>query len=134
MSAARIYKATPVLVVESIEACLPLWQDRLGFEREMEVPAGDQLGFVILSRDGVEVMLQSRASLASDLPALGWGQRSDASFVFIEVADLDNLIARLGDTAIASPVRDTFYGSRELTLSTPGGHFVTLAQMGAVPT
>ncbi len=98
------------------------------------MPEGDERGFMIVSPDGVDVMLQSRTRLAADLPALEWGQRSDASFIFIEVAGLDGLIATLGDTPIASPLRDTFYGSRELRLCTPGGHLVTLVQMGAAPT
>ena len=129
MSSQRIHKATPVLFVDSIEACLPLWQDRLGFERVMEVPEGEQLGFVLLVQDGVEVMLQSRASLAADLPENAAMHHDAASFVFIEVADIADLVSRLGDTTVVSPLRDTFYGSRELTIRTPGGHFVTFAQM-----
>lgn len=129
MSSQRIHKATPVLFVDSIEACLPLWQDRLGFERVMEVPEGEQLGFVLLVQDGVEVMLQSRASLAADLPEIAAMHHDAASFVFIEVADIADLVSRLGDTTVVSPLRDTFYGSRELTIRTPGGHFVTFAQM-----
>jgi catechol 2,3-dioxygenase-like lactoylglutathione lyase family enzyme len=132
MTTQRIHKATPVLFVESIEACLPLWQDRLGFERVMDIPEGEHLGFVLLVRDGVEIMLQSRASLAADLPAIAAAFHDAASFVFIEVADIADLVARVGDTAVASPLRDTFYGSRELTIRTPGGHFVTFAQMDVV--
>ena len=130
MPAPRIHKATPVLFVDSIEACLPLWQDRLGFERAMEVPEGEHLGFVLLVQDGVEVMLQSRASLVADLPAIAAMHHDAASLVFIEVADIADLVSRLGDTTIVSPLRDTFYGSRELTIRTPGGHFITFAQMG----
>lgn len=31
-------KLTPVLYVESIEPALPFWEDRLGFQRVVEVP------------------------------------------------------------------------------------------------
>ena len=60
-------KITPNLIVPSIEACLPLWIDRLKFKRTAEVPDGDSLGFIILARGDVEVMLQSERSLASDI-------------------------------------------------------------------
>ena len=59
-----IKKLTPVLYVEEIEPCLDLWVNRLGFARTVEVPEGDKLGFVTLAKDGVEVMYQSRASVA----------------------------------------------------------------------
>ena len=41
-----------------------------GFTRIAEVPDGDRLGFVILQKDGIEVMYQSRESVRKDIPAL----------------------------------------------------------------
>ncbi len=55
-------KITPNLIVDRIEDCLPFWVDRLGFETTVQVPQGDRLGFVILKRELIELMLQSRAS------------------------------------------------------------------------
>jgi len=131
MESHHLNKATSVLFVDRIEDCLPLWETRLGFTRVAEVPEGKHLGFVLLQRDGVEIMLQSRASLAADLPEVAARHRDIGSFVFIEVADLAATVERLGDAEIVSPVRDTFYGSRELTIREPGGHFITFAQFGA---
>jgi hypothetical protein len=54
-----IKKLTPVLMVDAIEPCLPLWVDRLGWNKTVEVPEGDRLGFVILEKDGAEVMYQT---------------------------------------------------------------------------
>jgi len=122
-----INKATPVLFVERVEPSLALWEARLGFQRVAEVPEGEHLGFVLLVRDGVEIMLQSRASLAADLPAIAAQHHDAASFVFIEVPDLDAVVAKLGDSEVITPIRDTFYGSREITIREPGGHFVTFA-------
>jgi hypothetical protein len=56
-----IKKLAPVLIVDRIEPLLPLW-GALGFHRTAEVPHGEALGFVILERDGVEVMYQTRDS------------------------------------------------------------------------
>ena len=52
-------KLAPVLVVDRIEPCLPFWVDRLGFEKTVEVPESDRLGFVILA-SGPVVLNASR--------------------------------------------------------------------------
>ncbi|HYV96003.1 MAG TPA: hypothetical protein VE967_00960, partial [Gemmatimonadaceae bacterium] len=62
-------RLTPVLVVDSIEPVLRFW-DQLGFSKTAEVPHENVLGFVILERDQIQIMYQSRASVAADVPAL----------------------------------------------------------------
>lgn len=120
--------ATPVLFVEAIEPCLAFWVDRLGFNREVEVPHGDRLGFVILARDGVQVMLQSFASGAEDVPELAAAQRQGPSFLFVKVADIDAVERSLQGMDPVIPRRTTFYGAVEIGYREPGGHFVTFAQ------
>ncbi len=66
-------KLTPVYVVERIEPCLDFWVGRLGFEKVVEIPEGNALGFVILTRGHVEIMYQSLASVAKD--DIGAGRR-----------------------------------------------------------
>jgi len=61
-------KITPVLIVEQIEPSLEFWVNRMGFEKIVEVPEEDRLGFVILVRNGVELMLQTEASVRKDQP------------------------------------------------------------------
>lgn len=123
-SAAR--KLTPVLMVEAIEPCLPFW-DRLGWTKVAEVPHEHALGFVILVKDDVELMYQSRASVAADMPALG-ALPMGGSFLFLEVSDLDGLIALLGDAPVAVPRRKTFYGMDEIAVHEPGGNVVIFAE------
>src|SRR6202171_1645902 len=60
-------KLTPVISVDQIEPSLPFWIERLGFQKTAEVPEKDKLGFVILIKGSVEVMYQTRASVAKDL-------------------------------------------------------------------
>ena len=42
-----VKKITPVLFAAEIEPCLKFWMDRLGFEKTVEVPDGEKLGFAI---------------------------------------------------------------------------------------
>jgi len=127
-----IRKATPVLVVDRIEPLLPLW-DALGFARAAEVPHGDALGFVILTRDGVEVMYQTFDSVRGDEANVLEGSRAiGASAVFIEVDDLDGLKAQIPNgTEVIVASRKTFYGSTETILRDAAGNVITFAQFGA---
>lgn len=120
-----VKKLTPVLMVEAIEPCLAFWA-ALGFERTAEVPEGDRLGFVILTKDGVELMYQTRASVQADVPTIA-ASPMGGTFLFIEVTDLEAVIAALGTTPVLFPRRKTFYGMDEIGVREPGGNPVTFA-------
>jgi hypothetical protein len=115
-------KLTPNLIVPEIEPCLPFWVQRLGFEKTVEVPEGDKLGFVILKRGAVEVMLQSRASMAEDVAPISDGPHR--SVLYIEVSDLAAIRAALEGWPLVVPERKTFYGSQELIVADPAGNYV----------
>ncbi len=123
-------KATPVLPVASIEDCLPFWE-AIGFGRTVEVPHGDALGFAILSGHGIELMLQSLASVAADVPAFADDAARACTFLFVEVADLDDVERALQGHPVVLPRRQTFYGATEVGYREPGGHLVTFAQFAA---
>lgn len=118
-------KLTPILLVEAIEPCLPFWIERLGFEKTVEVPEGDRLGFVILAKDGMELMYQSLESARKDLHGVAL---QSGGALFFEIADLDGAIRALEGAEVAVPRRTTFYGSEEIWVREPGGHLIGLAQ------
>ena len=118
-------KLTCNLVVDDIEACLPFWIERLGFEKTVEVPEGDKLGFVILKQGSVELMLQSRASVAKDVAPIAEGPHR--SVLYIEVPDLAKIRAALNGWPLVVPERKTFYGASELIVADPAGNYVFFA-------
>jgi uncharacterized glyoxalase superfamily protein PhnB len=120
-------KITPVLVVEEIEPCLTFWVDRMGFQNVAEMPEGDRIGFVILVRDGVELMLQSIASVRKDEPAFAPAGASRVATLFIEIDDFADTVKRLEGYPIAMKDRTTFYGMREIGVFEPGGNIVVFA-------
>ena len=124
----KLNKLTPCCTVDVIETCLPFWIDRLGFTKVAEVPHGDALGFAILVRDDVTVMLQSRASVLDDLPMFADATLGGGVMLYIDVEDLDPVIAALDQAEIVVPERETFYGTREIWVRSPGGHIVGFAQ------
>lgn len=121
-------KATPVLFVETIAPSLAFWRDRLGFAVTAEVPGEDGPAFVILAGNGIELMLQTTASLAADPHAAAMAWRADRSCLFVEVDDIDVLAEALAGCEIVAARHETFYGATEIGYREPGGHFVTFAQ------
>jgi hypothetical protein len=123
----KISRLTPVLMVDAIEPCLPFWMDRLGFNKTVEVPHNERLGFVILVRDGVEIMYQTRASVRDDVAALA-DAPTGATMLFFEVDDINAIERALAGVATVIPRRTTFYGADEIIVREPGGNVVTFAQ------
>ena len=124
-------KITPVLFVADVEPCVKFWVERLGFQKTVEVPEGDQIGFAILEKGGAEVMYQSYASADKDVGGIAQAVRQGPTFLYVEVECLEDVIAATQGAEVVMPVRTTFYGAKEIGVKDPGGHFVTFAQMGA---
>ena len=120
-------KITPVLIIEEIERSLPFWVDRLGFDKTVEVPEGGKLGFVILVRNGVELMLQTVASVRKDVPTLAAKDERHHSSLFLEVDDFADTATRLDGYPLALSERVTFYGMREIGVFDPDGNVIIFA-------
>jgi uncharacterized glyoxalase superfamily protein PhnB len=123
----------PVMYVERVEPTRDFFRDRLGFKQTAVVADGDELGFAMLEKDGVVVMIQSHASLIEDVghdaaravneTISGRG----AVGLYITVSDVDLVVPTLADADVIVPLRKTFYGMHEITVREPGGHSVTFA-------
>jgi uncharacterized glyoxalase superfamily protein PhnB len=122
-----VKKLTPVLFVEKIESVFAFWIQHLGFIKTVEVPDGDKLAFVILQQGTAEVMYQSFASVDKDVPAIAADIRKGPTFLYLEVDDLGAVKAATAGMDVYMPERTTFYGSREIGVKDPAGHFITFA-------
>ena len=109
----NVKRITPVLLVKEIEPLIPFWVDRLGFTKAVEVPDGHKLGFVIFQKGSAEVMFQTYAS---------------PTYLYMEVDNLDAVLAATKDARMVMPVRTAFYGMKEFAVQDPGGHFITFAE------
>lgn len=125
----NVRSLSPILFCEAIEPSLPFWTEGLGFEVTTEVPEGDVLGFVILEREGMQVMLQTRASVAADLPALEEEVMGGAVTLFLRVESVEGAADALEPhgAEVVVPRRQTFYGADELFVRSPDGAIVALA-------
>ena len=124
-----VKRITPVLLVQEIEPLLPFWVDGLGFTKAVEVPEGDQMGFVIFQKGSVEVMYETYASVEKDAPpSMAAEARKGPTYLYMEVDNLEEVLAAMKDAHLVMPVRTAFYGMKEFAVQDPGGHFITFAQ------
>jgi uncharacterized glyoxalase superfamily protein PhnB len=128
-----VKKITPILFAAEIEPSLKFWTERLGFEKTIDVPEGNKLGFAIVQKGGVELMYQSYASAEKDISATSSEVRKGPSFLYVEVENLDEIIAAIKGIPLVMPVRITFYGAREIGIKDPAGHIIIFAQLGVAP-
>ncbi len=120
----NVKRITPVLLVQEIEPIVPFWVDRLGFTKTMEVPEGNKLGFVAFQKGSVEVMYQTYSSVEKDAPpSMSAEARKGPTYLYVEVGDLDAILAAMKDVKIVMPLRTAFYGMREFGVQDPGGTF-----------
>jgi uncharacterized glyoxalase superfamily protein PhnB len=130
----NVKKITPVLLVNEIEPILSFWVDRLGFAKAIEVPDGNKLGFVAFQKGPVEVMYQTYASVEHDAPpAMATAARKGPTYLYLEVDNLDAVLAAMKNVQKIMPERTAFYGMREFAVQDPAGHFITFAQPAAPP-
>ena len=127
-----VNKSTPILHVKNVEPSLKFWSERFGFHKTIEIPEGDHLGFVALENGQVEIMYQTYSGMQSD-PAnpLAKAVEQGPSFLFMEVPDIKAAEQALKGADIVQPIHDTFYGSKEIIVKEPGGHFVIFSQVAA---
>src|SRR5215217_4034257 len=130
-SSFQLSSLTPVLIVDAVEPCLDFWVGRLAFSKENEVPGPDgKLIFASAKKDGVEIMYQTRASVAADSPGQAADLTGHSTALFITVptmADLDDIELRVKEAPVVKPRHETFYGSVEFYVREPGGNVVGFA-------
>lgn len=131
MKPAEVKKITTILFAQELEPCIQFWSGRLGFQKTVEVPEGNKIGFVILEKNGLELMYQSFASVDKDNAATGEAARKGPTFLYLEVTDLDTALAATKGAEMVMQVRSTFYGAKEFGIKDPAGHYIIFAQQGA---
>jgi len=121
----EIKSLAPILLVEMVAPSLGFWIDGLGFALGPTVPEQPPYDFAIVSKSGVEVMLQTRASAAEDTPAAAQG--AAASILYISVDSIDAVLRALPGVETVVPRRTTFYGADEVFVRAPDGHTIGFA-------
>ncbi|MET0595995.1 MAG: hypothetical protein ABW133_25060 [Polyangiaceae bacterium] len=118
-------KVTTLLVVDRIEPCQKTWE-KVGYQVTVRVPETGDAGFVIMKGKSGELMMQTRASLADDLPAIA--AKKPSYVLYADVASIDAAKKALAGAKVVIEERKTFYGAKEAWLELEGGTFIGLAE------
>ena len=121
----NLSKLTTLLVVDSIEACLPTWK-AVGYSVRVKVPETGTLDFVILVSASGELMLQTKKSLKEDLP--GVAQLNPTHLLYADVKSLSSAKKALEAARVIVAERTTFYGAKEAWLELEGGAVLGLSE------
>lgn len=117
---------TPVLIVGAVEPTRAFFVDRLGFAVRTDREHAGQLGFLIVARGSVTIMIQSEASLRADSGESYVAGPYKAS-LYIDVDDVEAFVPEVADADVVLPLRKTAYGMHEIGVREPGGNIITFA-------
>lgn len=135
----------PNLMVADIAVSAAFYRDVLGFtvlfsvspDRQTRSPAeapapGDV--FAIVERDGDQIMLQTAASLAEDLPVFRPDMTPALSgAVYIRDVDPAALRPSIPDAIILKDIETTWYGMKEMHLQDPDGYVISIGLPSGPP-
>jgi catechol 2,3-dioxygenase-like lactoylglutathione lyase family enzyme len=117
---------TPVLIVADVAPTRSFLHDRLGFSIVTDIEHEGALGFSMLTRDDVTIMVQSDASLRADAGESYVPGPYKAS-VYVDVDDVEQLVPEVADADVVLPLRRTSYGMHEIGIREPGGNVIVFA-------
>jgi uncharacterized glyoxalase superfamily protein PhnB len=130
----------PNLMVADVGRTVDYYLRVLGFEFAMGVtdagqqpvfawPAAEPLCYAMVASGAVQIMFQSKKSLAAELPSLENAKPGGAFTLYIECDDLDARYAALDeDTPFLKRPHVTFYGMREFYIKDINGYILAFAQ------
>ncbi len=127
----------PNLVVADVARSVAFYRATLGFSLETSVAAeqsyvqGDDCienpVFAIVSWADGQLMLQTAASLAGDVPGVPeFATPHLTGAIYLRGFDPDAVAAKLNDDAIVKGPETSWYGMRELYLRDPDGYLLCL--------
>ena len=127
-------RCTPVLIVERVEPTRDFFHKRLGWPVLMEVPHGETIGFAQVELGPVEIMIQTRASVAEDLNVAPESVKLSNTTLYIEIDDVEQVVSVLEGLDVVVPLRKTWYGMHEISVREPGGNIIGFASKLPTPT
>lgn len=138
-------KITTNLMVGSVNEALAFYEGVLGFSLVLGVPEGSRqivttreddtpLGFAVIRRDDVELMLQSQKSLSGELAPFAGQSIGGSVTIYIQVTDAGELYENIRDAVtIIKDLHATFYGMEEFYIRDCNGYVLTFASQRKEP-
>ena len=124
-----ITKLTPNLMVKDVNKTIEFYETMLDFKMVISVPDTGSYDFAILSKDGIELMIQKRESFVSEIPQMCDSIIGGSFSLYIDVDDIDAIYKKVkGTCEILSDMHDTFYGTKEFSCKEINGYILTFSE------
>jgi uncharacterized glyoxalase superfamily protein PhnB len=122
-------KATPNLIVASVERSLAFYTGTLGFARGMTVPDESPFAFASVTSGAVEIFFNDAAVATREYPGFAGRPIGATATIYIEMQGVDALHDRVqADAKVVMPLETKFYGVREFAIEDPDGYVITFAE------
>lgn len=124
-----IKRWSPNMMVADMEKTIAFYQDILGFEIAMSVPEQAPFEWASMKSGNIELMFQTRASLAGELPLFDKLDTGGGLTFYIEVDNFDELYQDVkGKVKLIKERETTFYGMEEFCVQDCNGFILTFSQ------
>jgi uncharacterized glyoxalase superfamily protein PhnB len=125
----QLKSITANLLTDDMAGTVSFYQEKLGFSLQASVPETPPFGWIMLERDGLLVMVQSRESLGEDLGLFKEADIAATLVFFCKVKDFDGWWESLAyKVEVFMPPRTTFYGMREFGFLDNNGYQYVFAE------
>ncbi len=123
-------KLTPNLIVDDVNATVKWYQDILGcFEVVVTDPDKGKLNWVLMSCEDVEIMFQSKDSIAKSVEGLTNSGNGGNVIIYIELEYLKGLRKRIkGKVEVVKDIHTTTYGIQEFAIRDCNGFILVFAE------
>ncbi len=126
----KLESLSPNLMVEDMQKSLDFYCEILGFTKIMAVPEEGVPVWAMLQRDGISFMLQSRASIAEELPDFAQMNAGGSLLFYFKIKGVDDFYQSVhaAGASIYKEPNVTFYGSTEFAIKDPDGFVLVFAE------
>jgi len=118
------------LMVEDVRKTIGFYQSRIGcFELVMTDPKKGKLDWAMMRCEDVEIMFQSRRSLAEKLPELKDAPIGGTAVIYIETENIEEIYDWFSyDVEVLKELHDTPWGRKEFFIRDLNGYILVFAQ------
>ena len=136
----QIRKLTPNLMVENVQATIDFYSSLLGFNLVMSISEnqigntaapsdGSPLAYALMTNGHVEIMFQSKTSMAEDIPVLADRPVGASLSIYLETEGIAPLCERIRpNVRVIKEIFTTWYGMQEFYFLDNNGYVICLAE------
>lgn len=125
-----IKRITTNLMVMDVNQTADFYRKIVGFDLVTTVPDTGSYDFAILSKDGIEIMLQKNENMIREYPVFENKEIGGTFTLFFEVYDILTIYEKASTQAqIVKELHQTFYGTKEFSMKDNNGYILTFSEL-----